>query len=151
MNNYRVMLGVVAGYKPSFEETLMRHIMPIFMIFVLCVIIWTIYASIKNIIQRKKNKQYNAMFLCIYGQLGLILNPLIILYFFFPGIGAPCFIAAHMVFFLLIAISYEGKYKNICLWYMIIFVLFIFLYITFDYNSYSDLNDILHYGQLTTR
>lgn len=62
MNNYRVMLGVVAGYKPSFEETLMRHIMPIFMIFVLCVIIWTIYASIKNIIQRKKNKQYNAMF-----------------------------------------------------------------------------------------
>lgn len=62
MNNYRVMLGVVAGYKPSFEETLTRHIMPIFMIFVLCVIIWTIYASIKNIIQRKKNKQYNAMF-----------------------------------------------------------------------------------------
>ena len=144
-------LIVIFLYKPSFEETLMRHIMPIFMIFVLCVIIWTIYASIKNIIQRKKNKQYNAMFLCIYGQLGLILNPLIILYFFFPGIGAPCFIAAHMVFFLLIAISYEGKYKNICLWYMIIFVLFIFLYITFDYNSYSNLNDILHYGQLTTR
>ena len=67
MNNY-FMMGVVAGYKPSFEETLMRHIMPIFMIFVLCVIIWTIYASVKNIIQRKKNKQYNALFLSIYGE-----------------------------------------------------------------------------------
>lgn len=142
------MMGVVAGYKPSFEETLMRHIMPIFMIFVLCVIIWTIYASVKNIIQRKKNKQYNALFLSIYGELGLILNPLIILYFFFPGCGVYWFIAVHMIFFLLITISFEGKYRNICLWYMIIFTLFVFMYITFDYSDYNDLNFLLHQGWL---
>ena len=147
MNNY-FMMGVVAGYKPSFEETLMRHIMPIFMIFVLCVIIWTIYASVKNIIQRKKNKQYNALFLSIYGELGLILNPLIILYFFFPGCGVYWFIAVHMIFFLLITISFEGKYRNICLWYMIIFTLFVFMYITFDYSDYNDLNFLLHQGWL---
>lgn len=147
MNNY-FMMGVVAGYKPSFEETLMRHIMPIFMIFVLCVIIWTIYASVKNIIQRKKNKQYNALFLSIYGELGLILNPLIILYFFFPGCGVYWFIAVHMIFFLLITISFEGKYRNICLWYMIIFTLFIFLYITFDYSNYQDWDFLLRHGWL---
>lgn len=142
------MMGVVAGYKLSFEQTLMRHIMPIFMIFVLCVIIWTIYASVKNIIQRKKNKQYNALFLSIYGELGLILNPLIILYFFFPGCGVYWFIAVHMIFFLLITISFEGKYRNICLWYMIIFTLFVFMYITFDYSDYNDLNFLLHQGWL---
>lgn len=91
------------------------------------------------------------MFLCIHGELGLILNPLIILYFFFPGCGVYWLIAAHMVFFLLITISYEGKYRNICLWYMIIFTLFIFLYITFDYHDYYNLDDILRCGQLTTR
>lgn len=142
------MMGVVAGYKLSFEQTLMRHIMPIFMIFVLCVIIWTIYASVKNIIQRKKNKQYNALFLSIYGELGLILNPLIILYFFFSGCGVYWFIAVHMIFFLLITISFEGKYRNICLWYMIIFTLFVFMYITFDYSDYNDLNFLLHQGWL---
>lgn len=142
------MMGVVAGYKLSFEQTLMRHIMPIFMIFVLCVIIWTIYASVKNIIQRKKNKQYNALFLSIYGELGLILNPLIILYFFFPGCGVYWFVAVHMIFFLLITISFEGKYRNICLWYMIIFTLFVFMYITFDYSDYNDLNFLLHQGWL---